>query len=97
VEPKGKERAVEPISEHHEAAEDPEVSIPETAVVQRPQSQAPTNERQEEEPKHSSFERTYRFPERIDANNVRAILKDGVLSISIPRAPAQQVRRITIL
>ena len=97
AEPKGKERAVEPPSEHHETVEDPEVSIPETAVTQQSQSQVPTQEHQQEEHQHSSFERIYRFPERIDASNVRAILKDGVLSISIPRVQVQQVRRIAIL
>lgn len=97
TEPKGKEKAVEPPFEHHETVEDPEVSIPETAIAQQPQSQAPKQEQQQEERPRGSFERTYRFPERIDANNVRATLKDGVLSISIPKAQVQQVRRIAIL
>lgn len=95
-EPKGKEKAVEPI----ETAEDPEVSVPtENAVVQQPQPEAPAQQEHQqegEEKPHGSFERTYRFPERIDADGVRASFKDGKLSITVPRAQAQQVRRIAI-
>ncbi|KAF2625517.1 HSP20-like chaperone [Macroventuria anomochaeta] len=96
-EPKGKEKAVESV-EHHENVEDPEVSVPETAVTQQPQPEVPAQQQQEaEERPHGSFERTFRFPERIDASNVRASMKEGVLSITVPRAQAQQVRRIAIL
>lgn len=93
-EPKGKEKAVEP----EETAEDPEVSVPaDTAVVQQPQPEVPTQQQQEEERFNGSFERTYRFPERIDGSNVRASLKEGVLSITVPKAQAQPARRIAIL
>ncbi|KAF3052486.1 hypothetical protein E8E11_010886 [Didymella keratinophila] len=94
-EPKGKEKAVESA----ETAGDPDVSIPiETAVVQQAQPEAPAKQKQQEveEKPHDSFERTYRFPERIDADGVRASFKDGKLSITVPRAQAQQVRRIAI-
>lgn len=85
-EPKGKEKAVE----HEEAVADPKISVPtESAVV-------PQQQQEEEEPFHGSFERTYRFPERIDGSNVRASLKEGVLSITVPRAPVQSARRIAI-
>ncbi|KAJ4994290.1 hsp20-like protein [Stagonosporopsis vannaccii] len=96
-EPKGKEKAVE----QEETAEDPEVSIPtESAVVPQPQPEVPApqqREQEEEERFRGSFERTYRFPERIDSSNVRASLKEGVLSITVPRAQAQPARRIAIL
>ena len=97
-EPNGKEQAVKPV-EHHETVEDPEVSVPtETAVAQQPQPEVPTQQQQEaEEHFHRHFERTYRFPERIDASNVRASMKEGVLSITVPRAQAPQVKRIAIL
>lgn len=84
-EPKGKEKAVE------EPA----------AVAQQPQAEAPVQQQQpepQEEPRpRGSFERTFRFPERIDAANVSASFKDGALRITVPRAQAQQVRRIAIL
>jgi HSP20 family molecular chaperone IbpA len=92
-EPKGKEKAVE----DHEIVEDPEVSVPtEAAVSQQPQSGAPAQQHEAEHPQ-GTFERTYRFPERIDASNVRASFKDGKLTINVPKAQVQQVRRIAIL
>lgn len=84
-EPKGKEKAVEPS---------------ETAVAQQPSPEAPAQEQQDpqqEERVHGSFERTFRFPERIDAANVSAKFEGGALRITVPRAQAQQVRRIAIL
>lgn len=85
-EPKGKEKAVdEPI---------------EAAVTQQPQPEVPVQQQQEtrqEERAHGSFERTFRFPERIDAANVSAKFKDGALRITIPKAQVLQVKRIAIL
>lgn len=85
-EPKGKEQAVEE---------------PQTAVTEQPQPQASVQQRQQEpqreERVHGSFERTFRFPERIDAANVSASFKNGALRIIVPKAHAQQVRRIAIL
>jgi len=99
-EPKGKEKAV--VSpEPQQTAEDPEISIPaETAVAQQHQPLLSAQQQQQEdaeEPFRGSFERNYRFPERIDAGSIRASLKEGVLSITVPRAQAQPVRRIAIL
>lgn len=99
-EPKGKEKAVES-PEPQQTAEDPEISIPaETAVAQQHQPLLSAQQQQQEdaeEPFRGSFERNYRFPERIDAGSIRASLKEGVLSITVPRAQAQPVRRIAIL
>lgn len=92
-EPKGKEKEVEPV----ETAEDPEVSIPaETAVVPQPQPEVPAQQQDANERFRGSFERTYRFPERIDASKVSASFKEGVLSINVPRAQAQPITRVTI-
>lgn len=99
-EPKGKEKAIES-SEPQQSAEDPEISVPaETAVARQHQPLMSAQQQQQEdaeEPFRGSFERTYRFPERIDAGNIRASLKEGVLSITVPRAQAQPVRRIAVL
>lgn len=43
-----------------------------------------------------SFSRSFTLPEDIDAENVSANLKNGVLTISIPRKAAAQARRITL-
>jgi HSP20 family molecular chaperone IbpA len=90
TESKGKEKAVE------------QPATTETAVTQQPQPEAPVpvqqhQESQQQERVHGSFERTFRFPERIDAANVSASFKDGVLRVLVPRAQVPQSRRIAIL
>ncbi|RMZ66127.1 30 kDa heat shock [Pyrenophora seminiperda CCB06] len=88
-ESKGKEKAVD------------EPTSTETAVVTQPQpeiaAQQPQKHQQEEKRVHGSFERTFRFPERIDVDNVGASFKDGVLAITVPKAQGLQARRIAIL
>jgi HSP20 family molecular chaperone IbpA len=83
-EPKGKERAVE------------EPTTTQSAVASQTQPEAPTQPQQEERV-HGSFERTLRFPARIDVANVSASFKDGALRIIVPRAQVQPVRRIAVL
>ncbi|OAG07568.1 HSP20-like chaperone [Paraphaeosphaeria sporulosa] len=86
-ESKGKEKAVE----------EPATANTETAVQQQPQPEEPAEKQQREEWQfHGSFERTFRFPERIDAANVTASLRNGLLSINVPKAKAPEVRRILI-
>jgi HSP20 family molecular chaperone IbpA len=88
-EPKGKEKAVEQTTE--------------TAVQKQTPPEAPAQRQQPEfrewlsERVHGSFERTFEFPGRIDMANVKATMKNGVLSISVPKAPAFQTKRISIL
>ncbi|KAF2117944.1 HSP20-like chaperone [Lophiotrema nucula] len=73
------------------------VDEPATTVAPQQQPEAPAQQQQEAEEKfQGSFERTFKFPVRIDAGNVRATFKEGVLSINVPKAPAHQVRQITI-
>jgi len=43
-----------------------------------------------------SFERSFNFPARVDQDAVKASLKNGVLSIVVPKAKATQGRRINI-
>jgi HSP20 family molecular chaperone IbpA len=84
-ESKGKERAVSEPTE--------------TAIQTQPQPEAPAQQQQPEGHEHrfrASFERTFRFPERMDAANVSASLKNGLLSITVPKAKAPEVRRIMI-
>lgn len=42
------------------------------------------------------FARTFSFPARVDQDNVKASLKDGILSIVVPKAPAPSSRKINI-
>jgi HSP20 family molecular chaperone IbpA len=91
AEPKGKEKAVEQPTETA-VQEAPKPAVP----VQQQQPQEPEHREWLSERVHGSFERTFQFPERIDAANVRAALRNGVLSITVPKAPAPKIRQITI-
>lgn len=45
---------------------------------------------------YGSFTRSFVLPEGIDANKAHAQLKDGVLSIAIPKRPEAQPRKIAV-
>ncbi|KAI9781974.1 MAG: hypothetical protein M1839_005567 [Geoglossum umbratile] len=42
------------------------------------------------------FHRSFSFPSRVDQDAVKASLKNGILSVTIPKAQAHQARRIQI-
>ncbi len=42
------------------------------------------------------FHRSFGFPTRVDQDNVKASLKNGILNITVPKAPAHQAKRINI-
>ncbi|EXJ96053.1 hypothetical protein A1O1_01179 [Capronia coronata CBS 617.96] len=42
------------------------------------------------------FSRTFTFPARVNQDAVKASLKNGVLTIYVPKAPAPQTRRIAV-
>jgi HSP20 family protein len=43
-----------------------------------------------------SFSRTFSLPEGVDPNGVKAELKNGVLSLTVPKVPEIQPKKITI-
>ncbi|KAK2872031.1 hypothetical protein FQN49_002625 [Arthroderma sp. PD_2] len=43
------------------------------------------------------FNRVFKFPSRVDQDAVRASLKDGILSITVPKAAAPTIKKISIL
>jgi HSP20 family protein len=43
-----------------------------------------------------SFHRTFQFPQHVDHDNVAASLKNGVLSVVVPKAKPKEPRKITI-
>ena len=71
---------------------DPQKSVQQqknaTASEQKPSVRYWTSERT-----YGSFARTFTFPENIDQNAVTASMKNGVLSIRVPKAPKHQPRR----
>lgn len=42
------------------------------------------------------FSRTFTLPEGVDASGVKAEMKDGVLTLTVPKMPEVQPRKITI-
>jgi HSP20 family molecular chaperone IbpA len=88
-EPKGKEKVVE-----EPTTTSIQTSQPQEYVSQQPHQ--PEDKELLNERVHGSFERTFRFPVRIDATNVKAALRNGVLSIQVPRASVPEVRHIAI-
>jgi HSP20 family molecular chaperone IbpA len=42
------------------------------------------------------FSRTFSFPIRVDQDNVKASLKNGILSVVVPKATASAAKKITI-
>jgi HSP20 family protein len=45
---------------------------------------------------HGAFSRTFDFADVIDGDRVSADLRDGVLTITLPKAPVAPVRRIEV-
>ena len=43
-----------------------------------------------------TFARTFQFPSRVDQDNVKASLANGILSIVVPKATAPQARKIAV-
>lgn len=50
-----------------------------------------TNERS-----YGSFTRSFTLPEGVDADKIRAELKEGVLTLSIPKRPEVQPKKIAV-
>ena len=42
------------------------------------------------------FHRAFSFPTRVDQDNVKASLKNGILSVVIPKAPHHEAKRISV-
>jgi len=64
---------------------------PEKQETQQPQSRYWVREMSS-----GTFSRKFEFPSRVDQENVKASLKNGILSIVVPKAAAPQSRRINI-
>ncbi|KAJ4340435.1 hypothetical protein N0V87_002419 [Didymella glomerata] len=88
---------------HQPTVEDESVesSNKDTQVAKQSQQQ----EVAKHEPKHKywvsersvgSFHRSFAFPARVDQDAVKASLKNGILSIVVPKASAPQSRKVSI-
>lgn len=45
---------------------------------------------------HGGFERAVRLPEFVDADRIEATFSNGLLTVTVPKAKAAQLRKITI-
>lgn len=46
---------------------------------------------------YGSFTRSFSLPDGVDSEKVRAELKDGVLSIAVPKRPEAQLKKINVI
>lgn len=106
------EKPVETVSEkdetnnHHATVEDEDTPSPTptteteaTAAAAAPEVEkpkAPRVTRWVSERSTGNFERTFRFGERVDVSSATASMKNGSLTLSIPKAKKQESRRIEI-
>jgi len=79
-----------------------EIQVEDSRVVIRgaragsPQRDIPCEQYHRVERGHGRFSRTFMLPEPVDVDNVSADLKDGVLTVTIPKANGHGTRRITV-
>jgi len=73
-----------------------QVAAPEPAKEPAKAAEAPEQQFYHSERYHGSFERSFSFPSRVDQEAVKASLKNGILSIVVPKAKVPESRRIQI-
>lgn len=84
------------------AQESSEVAQHTEAATEKPQEVAKTEEQKPQEQywfserRIGSFQRQFAFASRVDQEQVKASLKNGLLSIIVPKAAAPESRRINI-
>jgi HSP20 family molecular chaperone IbpA len=78
-------------------AETPATSVAEAETQEVAQPSKPKSKYWVSERSVGEFARTFTFPARsVDQENVRASLKDGILSVLVPKVPLPENRRINI-
>lgn len=84
----------------HQATVEDEPETPNEQVTKAPAKAATPKEPETKfwvsERSVGEFSRSFSFPERIDQDAVRASMKNGILSIIVPKAKKQEKRKITI-
>lgn len=63
---------------------------------ERPASPTPCEQFHRVERGHGAFSRAFAMPEAVDVQAISADLHDGVLTITVPKVPPAQPRRITV-
>ncbi|MFO0594460.1 MAG: Hsp20/alpha crystallin family protein [Myxococcaceae bacterium] len=77
-----------------------EVNLMEDRLIIQGKREAERTEQNETlytwERSYGSFMRTFTLPRGIDRDHVKAELKDGVLTVMVPRAPEAQAKKIAV-
>ena len=90
-------------SDHHATVEDEEDKTNTTTPAEN--TQVAKKEEKSAEPQEKywvsersvgEFSRSFTFPVRVDSDNVQASMKNGILSILVPKAKKDEARKITI-
>ncbi|KAK1811597.1 hypothetical protein LTR12_014036 [Friedmanniomyces endolithicus] len=79
-----------------ESEEPTDSAMTSEVTQQEPQAATPQSKYWVRELNRGSFSRTFSFPSRVDHDAVKASMKNGILSVVIPKAAAPQARRINI-
>lgn len=94
------ERAEERSSSRQATVEDEDAAEdkPAEEVVQRTEEKKPTDQAKYwlSERSIGEFSRSFNFPSRVEQDEVTASLKDGILSITVPKAKKHESRRIAV-
>jgi HSP20 family molecular chaperone IbpA len=80
----------------HKATVEEEGAKKDTAVEAKKAKQEPEEKFWVSERSVGEFSRSFSFPVRVDQDNVRASMKNGILSILVPKAKKHESRKITI-
>jgi HSP20 family protein len=76
-----------------------EISVEDSRIVirgERPTGQVPCEQYHRVERGHGRFSRAFALPEAVDVERVSADLKDGILTIMLPKAADRGARRIAV-
>jgi HSP20 family protein len=95
------DKAHQPTVEDESAEKTSEANGSETQVAR--QSQQQVSKKSDDQPKYwvsersvGSFHRSFNFPVRVDQEGVKASLKNGILSVIVPKAKKEAPRKVNI-
>lgn len=94
-EPQYKKPTVED-DEYENITKESAIAKPVEKTVAQPQAQASQPRFWITERSFGSFNRTFQFPARVEHDTVRATMKNGILTVVVPKAKAREPRKIAI-
>lgn len=93
---KGKQASVEDDDEYMQVEKQGEQEAAPAEPAAAPKPEAPKFKFHSLERKLGNFSRTFTFPAAVDTDAVRANLKDGVLSITVPKSTKPSAKKVFI-